>query len=158
MEWLAKGLLAVLDKLAEGATVQAPDGDSVDGKRSGVRMAAADGSSASEWRELAEKLRGVSEETGPLRQLLELELFERGSRIGVLVNEPRLELERLRIEVDGDMLVVSSKQDTRHFYGELLLPHAVDHRRVKQSFRQGVLSLSWPVAGKKAGNPKSPPQ
>lgn len=143
MHWLAEGLASLLDKLAKAEGSNSPKGSGREGPTVGFELRGADGSSASEWAELAEKLRQSEEQPGRVRQLLELELHDTAEFVEIIIIESRLDPGLTKVKVDADMLVVESIQQREHFYGEALLPQAMAGRSCVRVYQNGVLSLRW---------------
>lgn len=75
----------------------------------------------------------------------EVDIFEEGRSLAVLVELPSVREEDIEVQVNGDVLILSTKpghdEQRRRYYRELLLPFAVETGSIQQVFRNGVLEL-----------------
>jgi HSP20 family protein len=75
----------------------------------------------------------------------EVDIFEEGRSLAVLVELPGVREEDVDVHVNGDVLILSTKpgrdDQSRHYYRELLLPFAVEAGSIQRAFRNGVLEL-----------------
>lgn len=58
------------------------------------------------------------------------------------------DIDRLKVMVEQNMLVITGEAAGIDYHGEALLPEIVDNSAREQSFRNGVLELRWPLVTK----------
>lgn len=82
-------------------------------------------------------------ERGPIvTETLEplIDLFDEGEVILVVVELPGVEEEEIEVDVQGDLLSLSTKGE-RKYVKEMLLPHLVDPATLTTCYKNGILEL-----------------
>lgn len=82
---------------------------------------------------------------GSERRDIAIEVFSDQSGIVAIAEMPGAGIDTVTITVDENMLTITSGASGIDYYGEALLPSAVENSTREQSFRNGVLELRWPV-------------
>lgn len=78
----------------------------------------------------------VEEEIQPF-----VDVFDERDHILVIVDLPGAEEEHIRIEVRGDILLLSTAGGNRNYAKEIVLPANVDADTLKSAYRNGVLEI-----------------
>ena len=149
----------VLERLADTASTLSEKGPSKPGPRlsstRGFSMHGLDGSGLDDLKELADRLKNKAAEPIPQKRTLQLEVHAEAKQVVVIVHEPALQAELLRIHIDGDMLELSADQANVQFHGEALLPCAVDASSQLLNTHSGVIELRWNKL-RRARHPRQP--
>ncbi len=69
-----------------------------------------------------------------------VDIFDEGEVILVLVELPGVDEEEIEVDLQGDVLSLSTKGE-RKYVKEMLLPHLVDPATLTTSYRNGILEL-----------------
>lgn len=93
------------------------------------------------------KGRQSADESAPVpseRREVTIEVFSDRTAIIAVAEMVGANVDTLKIMVEENMLVITGEAPGIDYYGEALLPAAVDNAAREQSFRNGVLELRWP--------------
>lgn len=82
----------------------------------------------------------------PERRDVMIEIVPARDQIYAIVELPGADPATIVVRVEQDMLTLSASGPGVEYTGEALLPAVVDARQHEQSFRNGVLELTWPLA------------
>jgi len=81
----------------------------------------------------------LKEEREPL-----VDVMEEGNEIVVVIEIPGVEKKDVKLEATDRVLKISVDSEKRRYYKELDLPHMVDPRKSKASYKNGVLEVRFP--------------
>jgi HSP20 family protein len=71
-----------------------------------------------------------------------VDVFDEKDHIMVIVELPGVSKEKIKIEVTGDILNLSTSDKTRQYAKEILLPHKVNAETMKTSYKNGILEIT----------------
>ena len=86
----------------------------------------------------------LKEEREPL-----VDVMEEGDEIKVVIELPGVEKDGIKLEATDRVLKIAVESAKRKYYKELELPHLVDPRRSKASYKNGVLEVRFPKTEEK---------
>lgn len=78
----------------------------------------------------------VSEEREPV-----VDVFDESDHVLVIAEMPGVDLQHVKTEVRGDVLVISASTKGRKYHKETLLPQSFEPSRIKTSMRNGLLEV-----------------
>jgi HSP20 family protein len=71
-----------------------------------------------------------------------VDVFDEKDHILVIVELPGVSKDKIKIEVTGDILNLSTSEKTRQYAKEILLPHKVNSDTMKTSYKNGILEIT----------------
>jgi len=71
-----------------------------------------------------------------------VDIFDEKDHILVIVELPGVTKEKIKIEINGDILNLSTSDKGRQYAKEILLPHKVKAETLKTSYKNGVLEIN----------------
>jgi HSP20 family protein len=71
-----------------------------------------------------------------------VDVFDEKDHILVIVELPGVSKDKIKIEVTGDILNLSTSEKTRQYAKEILLPHKVNSETMKTSYKNGILEIT----------------
>ena len=71
-----------------------------------------------------------------------VDIFDEKEHILVIVELPGVTKDKIKIEVNGDILNLSTADKGRQYAKEILLPHKVNSDTVKTSYKNGILEIT----------------
>jgi len=74
------------------------------------------------------------------RELI-VDVFEEGDHIRVMAELPGVEENKIKIDVEGNTLTISTDTPARKYYKKVELPNLVKKDAVKSSYRNGILEV-----------------
>lgn len=73
-----------------------------------------------------------------------VDVFDEADRLLVIAELPGVEEGNIRLEVKGDILVISAEDRDRKYAKEVLLPGPIDESGMQSSYKNGVLEITLP--------------
>ncbi len=70
------------------------------------------------------------------------EVTEKGDEIIVIADLPGVEKSDIKVNLEGQTLIISASSKDRKYYTELSLPAPVDENSVKANYKNGVLTAT----------------
>lgn len=77
-----------------------------------------------------------------------VDVFDEKDKVLVIVELPGVDESGIRTEIKGDILAIEASNKDRKYAKEILLPGAVDGDKMQSSYKNGVLEITLPKAGK----------
>ncbi len=71
-----------------------------------------------------------------------VDVFDEKEHILVIVELPGVSKEKIKVEVNGDILNLSTSDKDRQYAKEILLPHKVNAETIKTSYKNGILEIT----------------
>jgi HSP20 family protein len=71
-----------------------------------------------------------------------VDVFDEKDRILVIVELPGVTKDNIKIEVNGDILNLTTSDKNRRYAKEILLPHKVNAETLKTSYKNGILEIT----------------
>jgi HSP20 family protein len=71
-----------------------------------------------------------------------VDVFDEKDRILVIVELPGVSKEKIKVEVNGDILNLTTSDKERRYAKEILLPHKVNAETLKTSYKNGILEIT----------------
>ena len=70
-----------------------------------------------------------------------VDVLDERDRVVVIAELPGVEEKDIQVNVDGDILEISTSTDARRYQKEVLLPSAVDSKSLESFYRNGILEI-----------------
>lgn len=71
-----------------------------------------------------------------------VDVFDEKDHILVLVELPGVSKEKIKVDINGDILNLSTSDKGRQYAKEILLPHKVNAETLKTSYKNGILEIT----------------
>jgi HSP20 family protein len=71
-----------------------------------------------------------------------VDVFDEKDQILVIVELPGVTREKIKVDINGDILNLSTSDKERRYAKEILLPHKVNADTVKTSYKNGILKIT----------------
>ena len=71
-----------------------------------------------------------------------VDVFDEKDHILVIVELPGVTKEKIKVEINGDILNLSTSDKGRQYAKEILLPHKVNQETLKTSYKNGMLEIT----------------
>jgi HSP20 family protein len=71
-----------------------------------------------------------------------VDIFDEKEHILVIVELPGVTKDKIKIEVNGDILNLSTSDKGRRYAKEILLPHQVNAETIKTTYKNGILEIT----------------
>jgi HSP20 family protein len=76
----------------------------------------------------------------PIREPM-VDVFESPDELQVIAEMPGVARDDIRLELQGDILVLSAEAGARKYHKEILLPRSVAEEKMQWTFKNGVLEI-----------------
>jgi len=70
-----------------------------------------------------------------------VDIFDEQTHILVIVELPGVSKENIKIDINGDILNLSTTDKNRQYAKEILLPHKVNVETLKTTYKNGILEI-----------------
>lgn len=87
----------------------------------------------------------VEEEREPI-----IDVFDEKDRLLVVVELPGVEEENIKLDIEGDNLIITAKQKERSYSRKVALPARVRAAKMKTTYKNGVLEIILPKPKEKS--------
>jgi len=71
-----------------------------------------------------------------------VDVFDEKDHILVIVELPGVSKEKIKVDINGDILNLSTSDKGRQYAKEILLPHKVNAETLKTSYKNGILEIT----------------
>jgi HSP20 family protein len=71
-----------------------------------------------------------------------VDVFDEKEHILVIVELPGVSKEKIKVDINGDILNLSTSDKDRQYAKEILLPHKVNAETLKTSYKNGILEIT----------------
>ena len=71
-----------------------------------------------------------------------VDVFDEKDHILVIVELPGVSKEKIKVDINGDILNLSTSDKDRQYAKEILLPHKVNAETLKTSYKNGILEIT----------------
>ena len=71
-----------------------------------------------------------------------VDVFDEKDHILVLVELPGVSKEKIKVDINGDILNLTTSDKGRQYAKEILLPHKVNAETLKTSYKNGILEIT----------------
>jgi len=71
-----------------------------------------------------------------------VDVFDEKDHILVLVELPGVSKEKIKVDINGDILNLTTSDKDRQYAKEILLPHKVNAETLKTSYKNGILEIT----------------
>jgi HSP20 family protein len=71
-----------------------------------------------------------------------VDIFDEKEHISIIVELPGVSKDKIKIEVNGDILNLNTSDKGRQYAKEILLPHKVNPETMKTAYKNGILEIT----------------